>query len=90
MSASKARHSFDAQSAPQGAPVAPPMRLADGDERPVSSGVHALQAQLEARLQADAVTGSHASPARGLLIAAVPSVLLWWGIASAVRALLHL
>jgi hypothetical protein len=66
------------------------MRLVDGDERPVSSGAHALQAHLESRLGADAAPAPRSSAARGFLIAAVPSALLWWGVISGVRALLHI
>ncbi len=90
MSAFKARKPTDTSVAPKDALAAPRVRLADGADPSVSSGAHALQAQLQTRLKARAAPADLASPSRGILIAAVPSALLWWGVISGVRALMHL
>ncbi len=71
-------------------PTASRLGLADGTEPAGSNGAHALQAHLRARLNGASSQSALPSPSRGLLIAAVPSALLWWGIVSGVRALMHL
>jgi hypothetical protein len=64
-------------------------------EEPAASSAPArdLQSQLKSDLSSGRLKRSPApaaySPARGLLIAAVPSVALWWGIVSAIAALTH-
>ena len=64
-------------------------------EDSAASGARArdLQTRLKADVYAgglenDRIPAPHA-PARGMIIAAVPTALLWWGIISAVGALAH-
>jgi hypothetical protein len=63
------------------------------DNAAASAQARELQGQLKADLYSGRLKGARApspySPARGLIIAAVPSVALWWGIVSAISALTH-
>ncbi len=82
---------FVAPSATAAFTPASPWTSGDG----VLSGARARE--LQAQLKADLFKGrleTHTkpapySPARGLIVAAVPSALLWWGIVSAISALVH-
>ncbi len=89
MSAFKARKPRDAYGTADDVRPSSRVRLADGADLSVSSGAHALQAQLKAGLRTGPAPDDQASPARGVLIALVPSALLWWGVISGMRALMH-
>ncbi len=69
--------------------VEAPVRLASADDSATTSPVRRLQAQLELDLT-EAGASKRWPPAATLLLAAVPSVAVWWGLFAGARALLRL
>ena len=69
--------------------VSPSLRLAEDDDTSVSSGAHALLLQIQSIVDVEESAQRRASPARGILIALIPSALVWWGVVAGVRALIE-
>ncbi len=90
MAALRATQPEPSVAAPADAPTAEaPVRLASAEDPVAASPVRRLQAQLEFDL-AEAAPSKRWPPAATLLLAAVPSVAVWWGLFVGARALLRL
>ena len=91
MAARKARDRVFTRAKLHDAPsvAAPSLRMAEDHDPSISSGAHALLVQIQSHIDAEDDSQRRSSPARGILIALIPSALVWWGLIAGVRALIE-
>ena len=90
MAVRKARDRISTRAELHDVPAAPTssLRLAEERDASISSGAHALLVQIQSHIDAEDAARRPSSPARGIVLALVPSALVWWGLIAGARALI--